>query len=88
MHFIPDETGANSKKKIKATKESILRDEIVNKDIEESAGKVQNSDGEDKVVKEMNKRIIKINKCSILWLTYQQGKVTKRFKTNDNFVNM
>ena len=36
----------------------------------------------------MNKRIIKINKCSILWLTYQQGKVTKRFKTNDNFVNM
>ena len=32
LHFIPDETGANSKKKIKATKESILRDEIVNKD--------------------------------------------------------
>ena len=33
-------------------------------------------------------KIIKSNKCNILWLVYQQGKKFERFKANDKFINM
>ena len=34
------------------------------------------------------KKIIKSNKCSMLWLAYQQGKISKRFKAINKFINM
>ena len=39
------------------------------------------------VVTEM-KKIIKSNKCTILWLAYQQGKIFEKFKNNNKFINM
>ena len=66
------ETNKNAKnikkaKKIimKQLKESIMNDENVNKDIEESARKDKNSEVAAEVVKETEK-IIKSNKCNIL----------------------
>ena len=72
---------------MKQLKESIMSDENVNKDIEESAWNVKNSDEVEAVVKEMEK-IIKSNKCSMLWLAYQQGKISERFKAIIKFINM
>lgn len=50
---------------MKQLKESIMNDENVNKDIEESARKDKNSEVAAEVVKETEK-IIKSNKCNIL----------------------
>ena len=72
---------------IKQLKEWIICNENVNKDIEESARKVKNSEEVAEVVKDMEK-IIKSNKCSILWLTYQQGKIFAKLKVNDKFIDM
>ena len=72
---------------MKQLKESIMNDENVNKDIEESARKDKNSEVAAEVVKETEK-IIKSYKCNILWLAYQQGKIFKKFKANDKFINM
>ena len=33
-------------------------------------------------------KVIKSNKCNILWLAYQQGQMFEKFKMNDNFINM
>ena len=33
-------------------------------------------------------KIIKSNKCNILWLAYQHGKIFKKFKANDIFINL
>ena len=55
----------------KKTKEPIMSKKNVNKVMEESARYFKNSDEAEKVVKEMEKG----NKCSILWLAYQQGKI-------------
>ena len=64
-----------------------MNDENVNKNIEESARKVNNSKEATNVVKEMRK-IIKSNKCSILWLAYQQGNIFEKFKANYIYINM
>ena len=56
-----------------------MSDENVNKDNKESARNVKNSDEVVELVKEMEK-IIKSNKCSILWVAYQQDKIVERFK--------
>ena len=82
-------------KKVKKTKteikkqleESIIDNENVTTDIEESAGKIQNSEEAAAVVQKMEK-IIKSNKCNILWLAYQQGKIFEKLKGNDKFVNL
>ena len=72
---------------MKQLKELVMSDKNVNKDIEESARYVKNSDKAAEVLKEME-NIIKSNKCSILWLAYQQGKISENFKVNDKFINM
>ena len=56
-------------------------------DIEKLSRKVQNSKDVAEVVKEMEK-IIKSNKCNILWFAYQQGKIFEKFKRNDKFINL
>ena len=68
-------------------KESIISNKNVNKDIEESARNVKNSDKVVEVVKNMG-NIIRSNKCSILWLAYQQDQIFERFKVNNKFINM
>ena len=68
-------------------KESIISNKNVNKDIEESARNVKNSDKVVEVVKNMG-NIIRSNKCSILWLAYQQDQIFERFKVNSKFINM
>ena len=72
---------------MKQLKESTISDKNVSKDIEESARKVKNSKEAVAVVREM-KKIIKSNKCSILWLAYLQDKIFQKFKSNDKFKNM
>ena len=83
-------------KKIKKTKEEIMKqlkelitsDENVNKDIKGSVRKVKNFVAEAaEIVKEMEK-VIKSNKCSILWLAYQQSKIFEKVKAYDKFINM
>ena len=64
-----------------------MNDENANKNIEESARKVNNSKEATDVVKEMRK-IIKSNKCGILWLAYQQGNIFGKFKANYIYINM
>ena len=68
---------------MKQLKESIMSDENVNKDVEESAGNVKYSDEAAEFVKEMEK-VIKSNECSILWLAYQQGKYLEDLKSTIN----
>ena len=68
-------------------KESIMMDEIANQDIENTAKNAESSEEAMNVVKEMEK-IIRSNKCSKLWLAYQQGQIFERFKLNDKFINM
>ena len=34
------------------------------------------------------KKVIKSNKCNILWLAYQKSQIFEKFKMNDNFINM
>ena len=36
----------------------------------------------------MHKEQMPSKKCSILWLTYQQGKIFETFKSNNKFINM
>ena len=65
---------------MKQLKESIMNDENVNKYIQKSARKVKNSKEGAEFVKEMEKTI-ESNKCSILWLTYQRGKIWKKIQS-------
>ena len=41
-------------------------------------------------VKSINnmEKIIKSNKCNILWLAYQQCQIFEKLKMNDNFIDM
>ena len=64
-----------------------MSDKNVNTDTEESVRKVKNSDEAAAVVQEMEK-IIKSNKCILLWLAYQQIKRFEKFKANDKFINL
>ena len=59
-------------------------DGMVNEDIKKTGKNVKSSE---EAVNEMEK-IIKSNKCNILWLAYQQGQIFERFKMNDNFIDM
>ena len=72
---------------MKQVKDSIMTDEIFNQDIKNTAKNVKSSEEAVDVVNEMEK-IIKRNKCKILWLAYQQGQILQRFKLNDNFINI
>ena len=62
-------------------------DEIVNEDIEKRAKTVKSSEKAVEAVNKMEK-IINSNKCNILWLAYQQGQISEKFKMNDNFIDM
>ena len=68
-------------------KESIIIDETVNQDIENTAKNVESSEKAVEVVKKMEK-IIKSNKRDLLLLAYQQGQIFKRFKLNEKIINM
>ena len=48
---------------------------------------VKSSEEAVEVINEIEK-IIKSKKCSILWLSYQQGQIFERFKLSDNFINI
>ena len=72
---------------MKEIKESIMSDENVNKDNEESSRNVENSEEAVEVVEDMQK-FNKRNKCSILWPAYLSGQIFERFKVNNNFINM
>ena len=71
---------------MKHMKESIIIDEIANQDIENTTKNVKSSEEAAEVAKGMEK-IIRSNKCIILWLAYQQGQIFERFKLNDKFIN-
>ena len=62
-------------------------DEIVNEDIEKRAKTVKSSEKAVEAVNKMEK-IINSNKRNILWLAYQQGQISEKFKMNDNFIDM
>ena len=68
-------------------KESIIIDETVNQDIENTLKNVESSEKAVEVVKKMEK-IIKSNKRDLLLLAYQQGQIFKRFKLNEKIINM
>ena len=72
---------------MKQVKESIIIDKLVNEVIDKTAKNVKSSEEAVEVVNEIEE-IIKINKCNILWLAYQQGQIFERFKMNDNFIKM
>ena len=48
---------------------------------------VKSSEEAVEVVNEIEK-IIKSKKCSIFWLSCQQGQILERFKLSDNFINI
>ena len=64
-----------------------MSDEIVNKDNENSPKKVKGLEEAVEVVKKMEK-IIRSNKCRMLWLAYQQGKISETFKANNKSINL
>ena len=55
--------------------------------IEKIANSVKNPEEAVEVVDNMEK-VIKSNKCSILWLAYQRSQIFKKFKVNENFIDM
>ena len=62
-------------------------DERANQDIENEAKNVKSLEEVVEVVSEMEK-IIRSNKCYILWLAYHQGKIFETFKANNKFINL
>ena len=58
--------------------------EIVNEDIEKTAKSVKSPE---EAVINMEK-LIKSNKCNILWIPYQQRQIFEKFKTNKSFIDM
>ena len=62
-----------------------MSDEIANQDIENTGKNLKSSEESMEVVKEMEKLIRSI-KCSILWHSYEQNKITERFKLTDSFI--
>ena len=62
-------------------------EEIVNEDIEKQQKVLKAQKKQQKQFSNMEK-IIKSNKCSILWLAYQQGQIFEKLKVNENFINM
>ena len=68
-------------------RQSIINDEIVNQNVENTDNNVKSSEEAMEVVKEIEK-ITRSNKYSILWLANQQVQILERFKLNYNFRNM
>ena len=72
---------------MKQVKESIMVDEIANKDIGNTAKNAKSSEEAMEIVKEMEK-VTRSNKYCILWLAYQQGQIFERYRLNGKFINM
>ena len=72
---------------LKKMKDSIMIEETVNEDIEKTAKSVKSPDEAVEKVNNMEK-VIKSNKCNILWLAYQQGQIFEKFKLNENFIDI
>ena len=64
-----------------------MGEELVNEDTEKKTKSVKSPEEAVEAVNNMEK-VIKSNKCNILWLVYQQGQIYEKFKMNDNFINM
>ena len=62
-------------------------EEIVNEDIEKTAKSVKTPEEVVEAVNNMEK-IIKSNKCNILWLALKKGQIFEKFKTNECFIGM
>ena len=73
-------------------RESIISEQIkseelaINFGIEELAKNVENPDDAAKLIKKMDK-MIKVKKNNILMIAYQQGKIFRRFKTDNKFIS-
>ena len=87
LYFVTGETEATSKK-TKKTKESIMSEENVNKNFEESARNIKSSDKAAEVVKEMEKISLGVINVVSSGLPTNQAKYLKRFKANNKFTNM
>ena len=83
----PQKTKKIKEEILKHIKESIMNKGIANQNIENTAKNSKSLEEAMEVVKEIEK-IIRSNKCSILWLGYQQVPILERFKLNDYFMNM
>ena len=65
-------------------RESIISEQTDSTGIEQLAKNVENPDEAAKLINEMYK-MIKINKNNILMIAYQQGKIFRRFNTDNKF---
>ena len=72
---------------MKQLKESMISDENVNKDIQESARKVESSKGAVAVVQQM-KKIIKSDKCSILRFLESHDRSQQLQMFDQNFADL
>ena len=72
---------------MKQLKESMISDENVNKDIQESARKVESSKGAVAVVQQM-KKIIKSDKCSILRFLKSHDRSQQLQMFDQNFADL
>ena len=71
---------------MKQVRELILTDEIATQDIKNNAKK-KSSEEAVEVVNKIEK-IIRSNKCRILWLAYPKGKIFEIFKAKEKFINL
>ena len=67
-------------------RESIISEQTESKGIEELAKNVEIPDESAKLIKDMDK-MIKIKKNNIFMIVYQQGKIFRRFKTDNKFIS-
>ena len=82
-------------RRIRKTKEDILRkvkdsiviEEIVNKDVEKTSICIKSPAGAVQTVNNMGKDI-RTKKSNILWLVYQQDQIFEKFKVNGSFIDM
>ena len=71
---------------MKQVRELILTDEIATQDIKNNAKK-KSSEEAVEVVNKIEK-IIRSNKCCILWLAYPKGKIFETFKPKEKFITI
>ena len=67
-------------------RESIISEQTESKGIEKLAKKVDNPDDAAELIKKMD-NMTRAKKNNIFIVAYQQGKIFKKFKTNNNFTS-
>ena len=72
---------------LRKVKDSIMIEEIVNKDIEKTSICIKSPDEAVQAVNNMEKNI-RTKKSNILCLVYQQDQIFEKFKVNESFIDM